>query len=97
MRCLFGWILTLLLLFTRPLPVAAASCRNVNGELVCIQSMQRSAQKYWEYRVQFKIGKLSTPIEIYDCRSRRQRTLKGQWQGFSQPEIAAFSCSLFHG
>lgn len=97
MRCFFCWILAVLLIFTRPLPVWAASCRSINGELACIQNMQRSAQKYWEYRVQFKIGSLSVPVEIYDCRNHRQRALKGEWHGFSHPEIAAFACSLFHG
>ena len=96
MRCLVGWILILLLVLAQPLPVWAASCRSVGNELVCIQNMQRSAQKYWEYRVQFKIGSSAVPLEIYDCRNHRQRTIKGEWHSFSSPEIAAFACSLFH-
>jgi hypothetical protein len=90
-------MLTLLLFLARPLPVWATSCRSFNGELVCIQSIQRSAQKYWEYRVQFKISGLSQPLEIYDCRSRRKRTTKGQWQDFSAGEIDDFACLLFRG
>jgi hypothetical protein len=91
------WILTVLIFFAQPLPAWAASCRSIQGETVCIQNMQRSAQKYWEYRVQFQIGSSLQPIEIYDCRNHRQRTIKGEWHGFSQPEIATFACSLFHG
>jgi hypothetical protein len=90
-RCWICWILTLSLVLARPLPVWATSCRSLNGELVCIQSIQRSAQKYWEYRVQFKIAGLSQPLKIYDCRSRRKRTSKGQWQDFSEGEIDAFA------
>ena len=97
MRCFICLTLTLLLAFTRPLPVLAASCRSINGELVCIQNMQRSAQKYWEYRVQFKIDGSLLPVQIYDCRNHRQRTIKGKWSAFSDSETAAFACSLFHG
>jgi hypothetical protein len=96
MRCCICWILILLFFLARPLPVLALSCRSLSGQLVCIQSLQRSAQKYWEYRVQFKIGEVSVPLEIYDCRSQRQRTLTSQWRDFSHPEIAAFACILFH-
>ena len=97
MRCFICLTLTLLLAFARPLPVLATSCRSINGELVCIQNMQRSAQKYWEYRVQFKIDDLLLPVQIYDCRNHRQRTIKSNWSAFSDPEIAAFACSLFRG
>jgi hypothetical protein len=90
-------LLALLLALARPLPAWAVSCRSFNGELVCIQGIQRSAQKYWEYRVQLKIAGLLQPIEIYDCRNQRKRRIKGQWQDFSQREIDDFACSLFHG
>jgi hypothetical protein len=96
MRCCIGWMLALLLFLARPLPVLALSCRSLNGELVCIQSLQRSAKKYWEYRVQLKINGLSQPVEIYDCRNQRRRSTQGQWQDFSHPKIDAFACSLFH-
>lgn len=97
MRCWVCWIVALWLILARPLPVWATSCRTLNSELVCIQSIQRSAQKYWEYRVQFKIAGVSQPLTIYDCRSRRKRTIKGQWQDFSVGEIDAFACLLFRG
>jgi hypothetical protein len=89
-------MLALLLFLARPLPVLAMSCRSLNGELVCIQSLQRSAKKYWEYRVQLKVNGLSQPVEIYDCRNQLRRSPQGQWQDFSHPKIDAFACSLFH-
>jgi hypothetical protein len=58
---LWGWI-----------PPASASvlCRDVEGQQVCIESIQRSAKYLWEYRVVVAVDGQKQPLKVYDCRSK---------------------------
>lgn len=50
-------------------PALAATCRQSNGQQICIIDIQRSAKKHWEYRVIVSVDGIKTR-EVYNCRDR---------------------------
>ena len=48
------------------------TCRTFTGHEICINSIRRSAQRYWEYRAVVSIDGKKQPLEIYNCRDRNR-------------------------
>ena len=55
--------------FTQPTSLANA-CRSFGEHQVCVQSIRRSAQRYWEYRTVVSVDGIKQPLELYNCRDR---------------------------
>ena len=53
---------------------SAAPCYVSNGHQICLESLRRSAQHYWEYRTVISVDGKRQPLELYNCRDRT-RTL----------------------
>ena len=51
-------------------PATDNTCRLFSGHQVCITSIRRSAQRYWEYRTVVSIDGIKQPLELYNCRDR---------------------------
>ena len=52
----------------------ATACYVSSGHDICIESLRRSAQRYWEYRTVISVDGVRQPLELYNCRDRT-RTL----------------------
>ncbi len=63
-------LLFVTLSFAVAFPAEASFCRNSNDHLICIQSIKRSAKKYWEYKAVVTVDGVKRPIELYNCRDR---------------------------
>ncbi|MEL6940911.1 MAG: hypothetical protein AAFO84_17150 [Cyanobacteria bacterium J06598_1] len=50
----------------------ANTCRNFGEHEVCINSIRRSAQSYWEYRTVVSVDGVKQPLEVYNCRDRNR-------------------------
>ena len=50
------------------------ACYVSNGHNICLESLRRSAQRYWEYRTVISVDGTRQPLELYNCRDRT-RTL----------------------
>ena len=51
-------------------PSSANTCRSFGEHEVCVQSIRRSAQRYWEYRTVVSVDGIKQPLELYNCRDR---------------------------
>lgn len=49
-------------------------CYTSEGHNICLESLRRSAQRYWEYRAVISVDGVTQPLELYNCRNRT-RTL----------------------
>jgi hypothetical protein len=78
--------------FLIALPADAAICRNSQGQKFCVANIQRSAKKYWEYRVIVSIDGDIQPVEIYNCRSRYRVTKDKVILSFQQNDIGDLIC-----
>ena len=79
------WVVTIALLalpfavwFANYSSAAARSqtvaCYVSNDHNICLESLRRSAQRYWEYRAVVSVDGVRQPLELYNCRDRT-RTL----------------------
>ena len=50
------------------------ACYASGGHNICLESLRRSAQRYWEYRAVISVDGVTQPLELYNCRDRT-RTL----------------------
>jgi hypothetical protein len=81
-------------IFLFPLPADATVCRNFQGQQICILNIQRSAKKYWEYRVTVGIDGVAQPVEIYNCRSRYRVTQGKVIVSFQQDDMGSLICKM---
>lgn len=88
-------LLCFMLLFAAPDSVQAASCRVLQGRSICIQSIQRSAKNYWEYRVVLRIDGKTQPLEVYNCRDRIKLTPEGTSIPFEPQGVGSWVCQVF--
>jgi hypothetical protein len=76
-------------------PAFALVCRNYDGEKICILSIKRSANKYWEYRAAVSINGVKRPVEIYNCRGKFQVQKDGKTVQFTKNSPGEMICSFF--
>ena len=89
-------IIILIISFNFLLPVKASTCRNYNGDLICILKIKRSAKYYWEYRTVVSIDGQKKPLVIYNCRDRTI-TRKNKYPiPFKSNSAGNLVCSLFN-
>ncbi len=75
-------------------PASALTCRSINGQMVCIVEIKRSAKHYWEYRVTLSVDGVRQPETIYNCRDRLKTTLDTPPQPFTANDIGDTLCRL---
>jgi hypothetical protein len=86
-------LVLLIALFWFPHPAAAAAfCREVNQQQVCIVSIQRSAKYHWEYRVVLQIEGEEKPLEVYNCRDRVRVQFNGTRRPFQPDGVGEMVC-----
>ncbi|NJL20288.1 MAG: hypothetical protein HC895_04770 [Leptolyngbyaceae cyanobacterium SM1_3_5] len=87
--------------FAWPAAADAPICRSVNGQEICILSIQRSAKNHWEYRATVSIdgqtrswrpGTVS--IEKYNCRDRIRVGQDGRAVPFEPQGAGELICRL---
>lgn len=83
--------------FLWTLPAAASFCRQLDGHLICIVSIKRSAKYHWEYRAAVKIDGVVWPIELYNCRRRVRVRKDGQVVPFEPHGAGELICSTLKG
>lgn len=88
-------LLLLLLSLSVTLPAMAKSCRNYEGQEICILSIKRSAKKYWEYRASVSVDAVKTPVEVYNCRGRFKVQKDGSVSQFEHNSPGEMICSFF--
>jgi hypothetical protein len=74
---------------------AAASCRTINNQTICILDIQRSAKNYWQYRASISIDGIVKPTEFYNCRDRQIVQKDGTRIKFEPNGIGNFICRLY--
>jgi hypothetical protein len=82
--------------FAAPKIAQAAVCSQREGQIVCIDRLQRSAKNYWEYRVRLTVAGQPQPPTIYDCRSSKKSQMDGTWLDLVPDKIDRTACSLWH-
>ena len=87
-------ILSILLIFGGIAPAKSLGCRTVNGQLICLLDVKRSAKNYWEYRATVSINGIKQPMVIYNCRDRSKITFDGQVVPFVTEPMGELICSL---
>ncbi|WGV26978.1 hypothetical protein [Halotia branconii] len=90
--------LALLLILTNTvvLSVFPFICRNYDGHIVCILSINRSAKNYWEYRASVSVDGVKNPKEVYNCRERVKVKQDKTVVSFRQNDPSELVCSLFN-
>lgn len=77
-------------------PAVAATCHSTAAHQICIQSVQRSAKNYWEYRVKVTVDGVAYPIEVYNCRDRTRITADGTIAPFELNGAGVLICRLLN-
>ncbi|RUS97829.1 hypothetical protein DSM107003_17040 [Trichormus variabilis SAG 1403-4b] len=88
-------LLLLICSFSLASPVSANTCRNYDGQEICILSIKRSAKKYWEYRAAVSVDGVKTTVEIYNCRAKFKVNKDGSLAQFTQNSPGEMICSFF--
>ena len=88
-------LLPLVLSIALSLPAAAASCRTINNQTICILDIQRSAKNYWQYRASISVDGTAKPAEFYNCRDRHIVQKDGTRIKFEPNGIGNFICRLY--
>ena len=72
------------------------ACYESNGHEICLESLRRSAQRYWEYRTVISVDGKRQPLEFYNCRDRT-RTLSsdGSTIPFLTNKTGDWVCRVF--
>jgi hypothetical protein len=73
---------------------AAAPCRAVGSQTVCIVEIKRSAKYPWEYRVTLSQDGVKQPQEIYNCRDRVRVNAAGITVPFREAGTGEWICRL---
>lgn len=93
-----GLILSLicsLLLFSPSLSVLAATCRDYQGQKICILEIHRSAKYYWQYRVDLTVNGRRQPQTIYNCLEKTKQVKHKTVIAFTDDDPGILICSLF--
>jgi hypothetical protein len=80
-----------------PAPAQGCVCDQRNGQQICVERIQRSAKKYWEYRVQLTVNGVAQPLVFYNCYQQKKSQDRGAWVDLVEDKIDRLACSLFHG
>jgi hypothetical protein len=74
-------------------------CTTLNNQTLCLQTLQRSAKNYWEYRVTLTLNTIPQPPELYNCRDRiitKNITKKDKSRvKFTPQDFSNFICRLY--
>ncbi len=72
------------------------ACYVSNSHQICLESLRRSAQRYWEYRTVISVDGKKQPLELYNCRDRT-RTLPrdGSTIPFLTNKTGDWVCQVF--
>jgi hypothetical protein len=94
MRYFAALLLLLLSVWVAP-PAQAAYCQTLNDHKICIVTIKRSANRYWEYQSSVSIDGKAQPSQVYDCRSRVIVEPDGTIFSFYRNEPGTVVCSLY--
>jgi hypothetical protein len=87
------WVLLLSLVWVPP--AQAAYCQTLNDHKICIVTIKRSANRYWEYQSTVSIDVQPQPRQVYDCRSRVIVEPDGTIFSFYRNDPGTVVCSLY--
>lgn len=72
------------------------ACYVSNGHQICLESLRRSAQHYWEYRTVISVDGKRQPLELYNCRDRtRTLAYNGSTVPFVTGKTGDWVCQVF--
>lgn len=94
MRLVMIFSLIFTLFFTVVPPAIASFCRQLNGHLICIVSIQRSAKNYWEYRTVISVDSIEKTLEIYNCRTQTKTQKDGKIVPFESDGVGELICRI---
>lgn len=69
-------------------------CDQRNGQQVCLERLERSAQRYWQYWVYLSIDGTAQGRSVYDCRRQQKLTPAGLWQPLVADRVDRAACQL---
>ncbi len=72
-----------------------STCKNYDGHEICILNIQRSAKRYWNYRVAISVDGEKKPVEVYNCRGRFKIQRNGKIVPFGENDPGKFICKYF--
>ena len=84
----------ILAFFLQTSPAIASFCRQLNGHLICIVSIKRSAKNYWEYRTVISVDSIEKPLEIYNCRNQTKTQNNGKIVPFESDGVGELICRI---
>jgi hypothetical protein len=73
----------------------AASCRSIAERRVCIETIQRSAKNYWQYRTTISVDGIRQSVATYDCRDRLIYGSQGKITAFADDPTGKIVCQLY--
>lgn len=76
-------------------PAKDSMCSNYNGHEICILKIQRSAKRYWNYKVAISVDGEKKPVEIYNCRGRFKIQKNGKIVPFGDNNPGKLICKYF--
>ncbi len=94
MRLIIIFSLIFTLFFTVVPPAIASFCRQLNGHLICIVSIKRSAKNHWEYRTVISVDSMEKPLEIYNCRNQTKTQNDGKIVPFESDGVGELICRI---
>ncbi|MDJ0695908.1 hypothetical protein [Mastigocoleus sp. MO_188.B34] len=77
------------------IPNKDAMCSNHDGHEICILNIQRSAKRYWNYRVAISVDGEKKPVEVYNCRGRFKIQRNGKVVPFEENGAGKLICKYF--
>jgi hypothetical protein len=77
-----------------PTAQAADYCRLWQGRQICLERVQRSAKKHWEFRATARVDGIDRPRAAYNCRRRIWVGLDGIRHNFEAHGPGDFICNL---
>ncbi|MEY3867930.1 MAG: hypothetical protein RLZZ338_1821 [Cyanobacteriota bacterium] len=94
MRIILIFSLIFTLFFAVVNPAIASFCRQLNGHLICIVSIERSAKNYWEYPTVISVDGIEKPREIYNCRNQTKTQNNGKIVSFESDGVGELICRI---
>lgn len=94
MRIILIFSLIFTLFFAVVNPAIASFCHQINGHLICIVSIERSAKNYWEYRTVISVDGIEKPREIYNCRNQTKTQNNGKIVSFESDGVGELICRI---